>query len=420
MAVITNGNINDILAIAPDMRFGNTFLGTKYRDYATAGEVIMDKVSGEIFLKRPIDGKIISFEQNKKYMHELIWELRVLLTNNPNFSYPKEKEDAFFFSLNYDLVAINNEQVINIADGEDTVIDNQSTSDVNRLAFPISVESNGFFCKLMSRDCDKPIIEYLTNQYNKIFENYDGTNPLAIEEKNNFEQIRWKESNAILNYTVIVTDDGGVTKTFDCTENIRINEDILVNIPTININDAFADSTITSIRININSIEYHKLHVLLDNIETLTEIAGEDYMNYFTANFNKFMFKDSRIEVGVFNVMTFVDDVSDLVIYNNETILAMIDVPYTTKYMTKMAQIAQKADIVITVNKPSDEDWLINTIWAERLIDFGPDGIAHKTSSQTDLKLLEHYLSTYGTAETRFSTANPANANDIPVQETEV
>lgn len=415
MAILTNGNFSDIIAIAPDMRFGNTFLSTKFRDYATAGEVIMDKVSGEIFFKRPEDGKIISFDQNKKYMHEVVWELKVLLNNNPNFSYPKNNECAYFLSMNYDLIAINNEQLINIVAGDDVSINNTSTSEVNKLSFCISKESNGFFCKLLSRDCDKPIIEYITNQYNALFENYTGSNAIGVAEAERFNELRWKDSNAVMRYSVVVTDTDGGSSVFTSVENIRINEDVMVNLPTIEINEVFAGKEIASIRIEINSIEYHKLHIMFDNMDVIEEIGGEDFMRDFTNNLNKFLFKDSRIEIGVLNVMTFVDSANDIILHNNENILAMIDIPYTTRYMEKMATMTQKADILVSVEKPTEETWNINTIWAERIYDF-KDGILHPTNSQTDLKLLEHYLSTYGTVETRFNTDSSVTT-DMPVEE---
>ena len=414
MAILTNGNFSDIIAIAPDMRFGNTFLSTKFRDYSTAGEVMMDKVSGEIFFKRPEDGKIISFEQNKKYLHEVVWELKVLLNNNPNFSYPKNNEGAYFLSMNYDLIAINNEQLINIVAGEDVAINNTSASEVNKLSFCISKESNGFFCKLLSRDCDKPIIEYITNQYNALFENYTGSNVIGVAEAERFNELRWKDSNAIMKYSVVVTDTDGESSVFSSVENIRINEDVMVNLPTIAINEAFAGKEIASIRIEINSVEYHKLHIMFDNMEMIEEIGGEDFMRDFTNNLNKFLFKDSRIEIGVLNVMTFVDSANDIILHNNENILAMIDIPYTTRYMEKMATMTQKADILVSVEKPTEETWNINTIWAERIYDF-KNGILHSTNSQTDLKLLEHYLSTYGTVETRFNTDSSVTT-DMPVE----
>ena len=56
----------------PDIRFATTFLSHEYRDYSVDGETMMDKMTGEIFIKRPIDGRVLSYEQNKKYVTNLI------------------------------------------------------------------------------------------------------------------------------------------------------------------------------------------------------------------------------------------------------------------------------------------------------------------------------------------------------------
>ena len=69
----------------PDMRFATTFISNDLRDYSVNGEAIMDKSSGELYIKRPHDGRVVSFFQNKKYMDELMFELRVLLNNNAHY-----------------------------------------------------------------------------------------------------------------------------------------------------------------------------------------------------------------------------------------------------------------------------------------------------------------------------------------------
>ena len=58
----------------PNSRFATTMLSTEYRDYAVRGEEIVDKATGELFIKRPVDGKIISFHQNhnKPYHFPLV------------------------------------------------------------------------------------------------------------------------------------------------------------------------------------------------------------------------------------------------------------------------------------------------------------------------------------------------------------
>ena len=122
----------------PNMRFATTFISNKYRDYAVKGEVLMDKATGEIFTKRPEDGRVVSFFQNKKYMHDLMLELRVLLNNNARFTYPSITDvDSFFLSTDYDIMSIYGEKDTNIAT-TDMTIPNIADIPVSNLRFNIS------------------------------------------------------------------------------------------------------------------------------------------------------------------------------------------------------------------------------------------------------------------------------------------
>ena len=114
MPILVEKDVKPTVIVEPDMRFATTFLSTKFRDYAVPGEALMDKTSGELFMKRPSDGKVISFHQNKKMIHDMILELRVLLVNNPGFRYPNSNNESFFVSTNYDVIAMNNEHLIDL------------------------------------------------------------------------------------------------------------------------------------------------------------------------------------------------------------------------------------------------------------------------------------------------------------------
>ena len=50
-----NSNDKPTIISEPDTRFAASMLSTKYRIHAVPGEVLMDKTSGEIFIKRPSD-----------------------------------------------------------------------------------------------------------------------------------------------------------------------------------------------------------------------------------------------------------------------------------------------------------------------------------------------------------------------------
>ena len=74
--------------LTPDVRFGTSFLDVSKSDIAVRGEVLMDKTTGEIFIKRVIDGKVISFAQQDTNMLDTINKLNILMQNNSLFKVP--------------------------------------------------------------------------------------------------------------------------------------------------------------------------------------------------------------------------------------------------------------------------------------------------------------------------------------------
>jgi hypothetical protein len=203
MAVELDARHSSTVVVQPDTRFATTFLSTKYRDHAVPGEALMDKTSGELFMKRPIDGKIISFTQDKKLLDELVLDLKVLLTNNSQFTYNADSKNGFCVSTNYDSTTINNEVLLNLMTDDIVTGDEE---DLNKLTFKVSKDSNGFFCCPATRAVDKPVIEFLANQYNTMFLHYSGDNETYLEEANKFiMNDRWLYCSTIIEYSLTVT-----------------------------------------------------------------------------------------------------------------------------------------------------------------------------------------------------------------------
>ncbi len=306
--------------VGADARFATTFLSTKYRDKAVAGEVLMDKTSGEIFIKRVSDGKIVSFYQNKKMLNDLTLDLRVLLRYYTSFTYPMNDENAFYISTNYDLIAINNEALYNLTKDNITILG--APDDVNKLTFKVSGKSNGFFCRNSTRDIDKAFVEFITNQYNITYNEVD-------------------RCNAILTYDVIAVK-GGVNHSYpNITANIMLNDDVAVFFPQ-NIYDELG--TIDSVIVTIKSITYNKIHTMIENKDTFDES--------FISAYNKLISNDGRIEVAEFNISYFIDDASDIELYGNEVVLALLDMPHINQYMYKMDKLVD-SNIVVSETKPT-------------------------------------------------------------------
>lgn len=360
----------------PNQRYAATFLSTKLRRFAVNGEVLKDDTSGEIYLKRKDDGKVVSFFQNKKYMHDLTLELRVLLSNNPGFSYPADSEEAFFLSTNYDMVAINKENLINIYT-EDNVIDTASPYPLYTLKFPLSTKTNGFFCRVGTRDCDKPVLEMITNYYNKTFKNYVGTEASFLEQKQRFDEVKWEDSNATLHYMVTCIK-GKTCITYSCKDYVRMNESCMVKLPEYDMAQDFPNG-MESITVEITKIEYEKIHFMIQNKDT---IPG----NFLTL-LDKFIFQPERIESHTVNIMSFIDDPDDVIELGNETLLAFIDVPYANRYMSKMTALLDGGDFIFSIKRPLATDWVTNGVWAEMVRTIDTNGNITNTGSENSDRL---------------------------------
>ena len=379
MPIKVQHELKPTLIVKPDMRFANTFLSTKYRDYSVPGEALMDKVSGELFMKRPIDGRVISFYQNKKMLHDLTLELRVLLTNNESIYYPFENENAFFVSTNYDLVTINNENIYNLI--TDDIVISDTGDSMNTLSFNLSSDSNGFFCRPTTRDCDKPLVEFLVNKYNTFFKNYDGDNETFIAEKQKFEDINlWEDSSCELVFTASKYKNDNKTDQISISYPVRVNESSGVKLPYSFTGNRDYDY----IKIQITNIKFYKVHFMIDN----KDLFDSD----FITNYNKFLFNDEAIEPAELNVMHFVDDLNQITLLGNEFLVALLDIPYINRYMAKMSKLKAASQFLTTIDQPNDTEWTANTCWAERIRDVLPEGETIDTPARNSFEDIESYF----------------------------
>ena len=373
---LSDSSLKPTILIESDSRFGATFLSTKYRDHALNGEVLMDKITGEIFVKRATDGQIISFQQNKKLLNDIAFDFSILLMMNPSFSYPDARDSveyndsSFYISTNYDLVTINNEKVFNLLN-EDIIIPGGPTS-YNKLTFDVSGKSNGFICKCSTRDCDKAFIEFITNQYNKLVKDYSGVNEIYKAEKSRYNDSDiWKVNNAVIVYDVIVYRGETPHEYMNKEGSITINDDSLIMFDS----DVYPvnDDTITKITVTIKSIKFDKLRFMLNyknDIDLFTDSSNqtdqaeidrakaeaEAEQDMFNMIYNKLLPKDNNISIGEFNISYFINDGSSIELFGNDNIVALLDVPHIRRYIDKMTSLfgsRNAASVTVSNEQPA-------------------------------------------------------------------
>jgi len=367
----------------PDMRFATTFLSVKFRDYAVKGESIMDKATGEIFTKRPADGRVVSFFQNKKYLHDLALRLRVLLSNNENFYYDTDSESGYYISTDYDSMSIMSEERVNVLTN-DFIVPNIEEETTTQFKFYLSTNTNGFFFRCTSRDSDKALIEFLTHEYNERLEHYHGSDPDYIVEYNKFiNNERWKLNNATIEYTVKVEGPGS-TKIYTCTDYARINEESCIYIPYQAIRTDYPDGC-SSILVTIKSVHYDKLHFMINH-------SGE-FGETFLANYNKFVYPDGGCYIDYYNVSYFIDNSTSLLLLGNEFVIALLETYYIRNLMMQLVAMQNAPSMLTSIKRPDDSEFVTNSLWAERVRDIYSGGIEVDNNTETDIKLMEAVLS---------------------------
>ena len=398
--VIVSVNRDPIVTEQPNVRYANTFLSDKYRDYAVKGEALMDKVSGELFLKRVTDGRAVSFNQNKRYIHDTVFELRIALANYDKFVYPHDSRDAVYLSQNYDLASINNAMsrsaltsnfVAEVA-GDLTQITNKS------MVFSLSHLSNGFFCKPMSRDCDKPLIEYYNQLYNNLFENYSGENQKFRDEQKKFvDDPSWKYHDAYLIYQVTVErfereNFAGMVKTYYPKSSIKINEEVCVFLDEALINEEF-ENTVDKITIQATSLDYYKMHFIRENISDIKSYMGEENAKLYDEAIAKYISLDGIVQISNLNVMYFVDSPNHVILCGNEFILAFLSMIEISYYMDKLKTFQETNPVILSTARPSDDRWGNSCIWAERLSEIDKYGVETvNQGTDTTFMLLQEYF----------------------------
>lgn len=384
---ITNTNSSDLkptFVAKPDMRFATSFLSTDYRNHAVNGESLMDKATGEIFTKRKTDGRVMSFFQNKKFMHDTMLELRVLLNNNQEFTRPDvDDEDAYFMTSVHDFVAMNDEIFVNIAYDNDTVVSNLTDTTRHQMRLNLANNTNGFFINVQSRDCDKPIINFLTNEYNNLIKNYTGTNSAYLAEKNKFTtDSTWEESNATIFFTATVFK-GSKSKTYTCSANIRINETVCVFIPFEKIGADYT-SGYDRVEIQVNKIAYDKIHFMTARKNSI----GGNFLDAFT----NIMFSDDNIRINYATIYSFVNNCEEILLMGNEFIIGLIEIPYCNRYLKKMNKLQEMGDFITSVTRPEEGAFVVNGIWAEQVRDVFAGGEEVEKDCEVNIKALEEYL----------------------------
>lgn len=401
-----SGDLRPTMVAKPDMRFATTFISNKYRQYAVNGESLMDKATGEIFTKRLGDGRVVSFFQNKKYMYDIMMELRILTSSYPNYVFPTENDsEPYYINTDYDVMSFNsdNEVDISLTNGV------YGGTDSTKFSFKVSKKSNGFFVKPTTRDTDKQVLDFIVATYNNLI-NYTGSNQSLLSAKEKLKNDpAWVEAMGVLDYTITVIMNDGTTRIFNPKGYFRYNSSSCILFPE-NLTQTDRDNA-KSITITFNGLVDTKFSVLMNNA---SEIPS------FNENLNKFKYIDGKILLQYLNIAQFVDSVSDITYIGKEFTIAMMDSPSIHKYMAKMSNLMHAPSLIVSPSRPDNTIWLPNAIWGETVRVITADGEEYESyedDTEVDFYNLEQYLAKNNRIMLTNYSTNQYSTDDIFVED---
>lgn len=242
--------------VAPNLRFGTSFLNSKFRDRAVNDEVMMDKTTGALTYKRQLDGDFIHFDRENIAISEWMMQMRTAYAEDDSITYPTESNcdsflSTFLIGTLYDFQSFSyeNEFVTRIEDGAYYI--NQYNTPFN-----ISHETNGFFVKVVVRPRDIATVHLLCDVYDRFVRSYDGTDPVYLQEKEKFDETNYDGSNVSIRYTLTYYKDGEIVNTMETTGHAIVQEVCYIPFPE---KEVFSRETIDYITLSIDEISMPKI-----------------------------------------------------------------------------------------------------------------------------------------------------------------
>lgn len=379
-----------------DVRYGSSFLNIDRNRQSVPGEIMTDKLSGEVYLKRPGDGKIVSFKQKAHTLYEAIQEFNIQFQSSLEFTYP-ENPGSYLLGVKVDVdeyLPSNKKKDILLENHEFTSVVGEYTT----IRFELSTETNGFYLKPITRYGDRNICGYLSGQYSE-HENTDFSSPIRSFEDwldlstlydtpykyTEWQKLEnWKSTNALMDCTITVTgadEDGvGVENVVKVTAPLQINEHTHVRFPE----EYNADMEyIYNIVVTIDKIYAPKLQYERYLSEDSSSSSG------LNPTVTKLMELDNRVVLQSLDIFYFISGGSQLPTNPNTTICQCVDVEFLDQAIIYLSTSSGSRAIQSQVEEP--EAFPVDTMWAEELREIDGNKVT-ETNSVNKFEDLEKSL----------------------------
>lgn len=389
----------DVQSVAPNMRFGTSFLDLKYHKtmHAVNDEALMDKRTGQIVYKRNTDGKLIYYAQENIHLNNYMRQLQTLIRRNrktyirPTFSNYEKCDSVYFLSYNIDTIDFEFDPLY-----ADKLVLGGSLVNPHAAEHSMIQETNGIFIQLNGRPRDRAALSFLTSLYDDYYMNYEGTDVNELAKKSMYEVFGFEDSNAAVNYTVSYYDSlGRLYAQNTSNAYVRVNELSYVpfTYPGIYPRDIVDYATL-----RINSISLPKI----GGVAAADLITTPNKEKAYEALLDNGDFEFISINVSYF--LTTEDQKFTMPTEENTVPLLAMGWTEFQRELERAREGAGADGVIIDVLEPDVTDWEYAAIWVELLRFVLEDGTEIETEHENDLDALEKQFGKISYYKTIFTT----------------
>jgi hypothetical protein len=365
------GGSKPIFEEKPDVRFATTFLSNRYRDYAVEGESLMDKVTGELFIKREKDGVVVSHSRDKITTSEIVHNLWFLMKNNPEFKIIRKPglESSKFSVCDIDMFGYVNDECD--VSKKDFKID----FNTNKIVLE-DIESSGVFISVNTRTSDKIVTEIFNDKYGEALKSTTTVNTEITQEKERFMKNFHKDLR-VLYQVKYKNNSDTVYQVSDMETYIKSNE---LSILPIKPEHYIYDEIEIQIK-NIDFVLYQKFALFKQAYETSSDVSDEEKLKiqsmstteFFTYFFNEkisnFIFSDTKVVVNdivVYSIVSF-EDITTENMFDNKLVrmIYLEDIDVINSYLNKISTSYQNQVVIYSGTRPDTSIWTKGSIWVE-------------------------------------------------------
>lgn len=382
-------NTQSISSIQPNLRFGTSFLDTKYRDRAADGESLMDKRTGEVVLKRKEDGSFLYFNREAPKIDDFIMQVASLIKSNVEFTYPSSNNRTDISNIQFmttltDLQDFGKSPINGAGWYDGTSYANNADK---AKSMTMTKEMNGFFLKVMSRPRDSAIIEFLGSIYNNINDENKIDGDVKVE------------------YTVTAYNSNK-NEIGSTTEEVYIPLNKMVLVPFF---DYRKTSEVSFLKLRINSL-------CLPKIKDALDYAIGMYGNILESVKDM---SDESISLTHMYISSFVELNTDTVFADsvNSRLISSISLSSFENAMNQVSNISSAGGIHVSPDIPDDLTLSRIEVWAERFREVHNKGETVLVSENpvTNLEELEYLFGEVEGLKTHL-TSNQNDAAGIYVK----